>query len=579
MLPLASQRGMAARKIGMASERPRRVCPTLLRIGGPALLLVVGCAGNLPRELGAGADAEVGEATSLQPPPTQLPGASACIDNVPGPRTLRRLAADELNATLRDLFRDPSVPVATFFNDPVVLGFKNNADALLAQDLAAQSLMDFAEQVATWADTHLAGVLPCATQDAACRDQFIRAFGLRAFREPLTDAQVGTYTTLFTAESSFAEGVHAVVQAMLQSPYFLYRRELGAPISGATNRYALGPFEIASELSYFLTGSMPDDALLAAATSGALGSPAEIDRQAARLLQDPRSQRAFLTFAAGWLGIDRVLTVIKDGAVYPLPDALRADMLTETSAVLLDALTRGGKLAELFTTRQTFLTDALAAHYGLPAPGSPTPRPVTLAPGQRDGGILAHGSVLTGFATSTSSSPVQRGKLVRTRLLCQNIPPPPPNVDTAPPVTSPTQTTRQHFEQHMSNPGCAGCHTLMDPLGFTFEGYDGTGRPRAQENGVPVDTRGAVYGIPGGAAPVPLAGLADLAAYVAGSQALRGCAVRYWTYFATGRPSWAQDACTYEAVASAAAPSDYVLRDLVLAVVRAPHFRERVQAP
>jgi hypothetical protein len=490
---------------------------------------------------------------------------------------LRRLAADELNATLRDLFRDPAVPTPTFFNDPVVLGFKNNADALVVQDLGAQNLMDFAEQVATWADTHSAGILPCTTQDTPCRDQFIRTFGQRAFREPLTDAQVQTYTAVFSAEASFSDGVHAVVEAMLQSPFFLYRRELGTPVPGVPNRYALSPVEIASELSYLLTGSMPDDALLAAAAAGGLATSAQVVQQAERLLQDPRSQTAVMTFMTGWLGLDRVMTTVKDASVYTLPDTLRSEMAGETAALILDTVGRGGKLADLFTSQTTFLTDTLAQYYGVPAPGSAAPKPVLLAPGQRDAGILAHGSVLTGYATATSSSPVQRGKLVRTRLLCQAIPPPPANLDTQLKPSSPTQTTRQHFEAHASNPVCATCHTLMDPIGFGFEAYDGVGRLRAQENGIPVDTSGTLRSVREG--DVPIKGLADLAAYLAASQALRDCAVRYWTYFASGHASWDQDACTYQAVGSAAAPTDYVLHDLLLAVVRAPHFTQRVQPP
>jgi Protein of unknown function (DUF1592)/Protein of unknown function (DUF1588)/Protein of unknown function (DUF1595)/Protein of unknown function (DUF1585) len=473
------------------------------------------------------------------------------------------------------------VPRATFWNDPTVLGFKVDTNALLIPDAtAAQQLLAFSDKVATWVDTHPTSVLPCTTTDTACAQQFVRGFGKRAFRAPLDDAQAAKYDALFAAQPSFAAGVHDVVRAMLVSPYFLFRQELGAPDPQDPALYHLTPYEVATNLSYLVTGSMPDDALLAAADAGALATPDQLDQQVTRMLADARARDAVMHFMDGWLGLDRVLTTVKDQSVYgALDDNLRQSMYAESRALVIDTMfTQHGTLADLLTADHTFLDQRLAGFYGLAANGGGDSVRVSLAPAQRDLGILAHASLMTAFSTSTSSSPVQRGKLVRTRLLCQNLPPPPGNLPTAlvPPSGQP-QTTRQRFEGHDTVQPCAGCHTMIDPVGFAFEQYDGIGQRRTQENGINVDTSGQILS-PDGAAPVPLAGFADLTTYLAASDQVKQCMVRYWSYYAFASVSWAQDGCTQDAIYQQAAAGGFTLESVLRAIVRSPHFTTRVQA-
>jgi hypothetical protein len=197
----------------------------------------------------------------------------------------------------------------------------------------------------------------------------------------------------------------------------------------------------------------------------------------------------------------------------------------------------------------------------------------------RDGGILAHASVLTGYARPDVSSPTQRGHLVRTRLLCQNIDPPPAVLDTTfKPVANPT-TTRAHYENSHSLGGCGACHKLMDKIGFGFEHYDAFGRWRDTEGQYPIDATGTIVQANATDGDVPFDGVAALESYLAGNQDLKSCMVRYWSFYAYGSASWSQDACTYAAIRDEATPGGFGLRSTLMAILHAPHFTHRVQAP
>lgn len=511
------------------------------------------------------------------PPVTTLPEASTCKDpKNPGPRALRRLTAAEYEATLKDLFSDPSLPLTTVFADPSVLGFKVDTHALVIQGLGAQQLADQSESIAKWAVTsRLNSLSSCTTNDASCRQTFIRTFGKRVHRSPLTDADVSTYEKLFTAETSFAAGVEAVTAAMLQSPYFLYRRELGAP---AANGFQLTPYELASSLSYMLTGSMPDAELMSAADSGSLAQPQELERHAERLLQSQRGRQVVYTFLRDWLGLGKLDTIAKDDTVFKLTDTLRKAMGEETRRVIDDTVfNQNGSFLSLLTSKSSFMNRELASHYGLDNAGSLGDAfvPVTFPANKRDSGLLAQGSLLTAMATAREGSPVQRGRMVRIRLLCQEIPPPPANVDTALKPSPSAATNREHYAQHSSDPVCASCHRLMDPIGFGFEHYDGFGRYRDQENGHPIDASGAVIM---GESERPFQGLAGLTEFLTTDAAdtVNACMVRYMSYFAFGAAGWPEDQCTYDAISAEAKKDDFAVRSVVKAILKTARFTTRV---
>ncbi|WP_437813052.1 DUF1592 domain-containing protein [Sorangium sp. So ce1078] len=525
------------------------------------------------------------------PQPHDIPAVSKCAVedlSTPGPRVVRRLTVDQFEATVRDIFRDPSVTLPSIFNDPQVLGFTADANALVIRDLTAQQIMDWAEATADWAVTNKLDSLTsatCRTVDEACRGQFIRDFGRRAFREPLSNERFASYDALFAPEKTFEDGAKVVVSAMLQSPYFLYRHEIGTEAGGG-GVYELTPHEIASNLSYMLTGTMPDDALLQAADEAAAGGVTltsdQIAQHAVRLLEDPATrplaEAEMMRFMRGWLQINRLVTSVKDNTVFNFSDELRKDMMAETQALIVDtAFNQNGTFANLLQADYTFINSNLATHYNLGGAGGTELTKVTITPGQRDRGILAHGSFLTGHGGAKLSSPTQRGKMVRTRLLCQPLPPPPPGVDpNIKPAETPS-TTRALVEQHVNDSSCAACHERMDKIGVGFEHYDTFGRWRNDEAGFPIDSTGTIV-LPPSGTDFSFDGVAELSDYLAASEDVKACMVRYWSYYAFGG-TWEQDGCTYEKVEQEAAVDEYRLKSVWLALTRAPHFTRRVQGP
>jgi hypothetical protein len=503
-------------------------------------------------------------------PPTTISEGNKCVANKPGPRLLRRLTAEQMDNTIRDLFKNADAPKSDVFNDPQVLGFTGDANALLVRDLGSQQLMGHAEKVARWAVSTAAATLsPCNQMTADCRGQFIKQFGLRAFRQPLSDARVARYEKLFAGAATFEAGLELTITAMLQSPFFLYRRELGEPDPQKPGQVKLTPYEVASSISYLITRSMPDEPLLAAAAANQLSTRAQIDAQVERLLQDPKNRVTVNTFMGEWLETRRVAAVLKDPKV-DFTDAMRADMEKETAALIEDVVfTRNGSLSDLFKTDYTYLNAGLAKHYGL---GAVTGDALVKTPTKRDTGILAQGSLLAGHAGINLSSPTLRGKLVRTRFLCQELPPPPSDVDTMIKVPENAKTTREIFQAHVENPTCGPCHQTMDPIGFGFENYDVVGRYRTQENGVNVDASGEIVGD-----GVKFNGLAELNDYLSKNETVRDCMVRFMSYYAYGATGWNDDGCTKDAIITEAKASNWSIRSVLTGITRAPHFTTRVQ--
>jgi hypothetical protein len=504
-------------------------------------------------------------------PPSTISGSTKCVANKPGPRMLRRLTAEQLDNTVRDLFKNATAPKSDVFNDPQVLGFTGDAAALQVRDLGSQQLMSYGEQVAHWAVTTLAADLsPCNQMTPDCRSQFIKQFGQRAFRQPLTDARVARYEKLFATGATFEAGLELTITAMLQSPYFLYRRELGEADPAKPGQVKLTPYELASNISYLITRSMPDDQLMQAAASNQLGTRAQIDAQVERLLMDPKNRATVNTFMSEWMETKRVEGVLKDPKIFDFPDALRADMERETAALVEDVVfTRGGTLSDLFKADYTFVNASLATHYGIKGV---TGTDLVKTPVPHDTGILAQGSLMAGHAGMTFSSPTLRGKLVRTRFLCEDLPPPPSNVNTNIMPPKEAKTTREIFQAHVDNPACGGCHQMMDPIGFGFENYDVAGRYRTMENGNPVDTSGNIIG-----SDVKFNGLGELNDYLATSDAVRQCMVRFMSYYSYGATGWADDGCTINAINDEASKSNFSIRSVLTAITHAPHFTTRVQ--
>jgi hypothetical protein len=508
---------------------------------------------------------------SLDPPQTITGGGKCTVAGKPGPRLLRRLSAEQMDNTVRDLFKNASAPKSDVFNDPQVLGFTADANALLVRDLGSQQLMTYGEQVGRWAVSTLgASLAPCSEMTTACRSQFIKQFGQRAFRQPLTDTQVTRYEKLFATGATFEQGLELTITTMLQSPYFLYRRELGTPDTQKPGQVRLTPYEVASNISYLITRSMPDEQLFAAAAANQLSTREQIDAQVERLMADPKNHGTINTFMGEWLEIKRVFGVLKDPKVFDFSDAMRADMEHETASLIEDVVfTRKGTLADLFKADYTFVNASLAKHYSI---AGVTGTDFVKVPVPHDTGILAQGSLLAGHAGMTFSSPTLRGKLIRTRFLCEDLPPPPSNVNTNIMPPKEAKTTRQIFEAHVANPNCGGCHQMMDKIGFGLENYDVAGRYRTMENGEPVDASGFIIG-----PDVAFTGLGELNDYLSKNDNVRQCMVRFMSYYSYGATGWTDDGCTLDAINGEAQKSNWSIGSVLTAITHAPHFTTRVQ--
>ena len=403
------------------------------------------------------------------------------------PRRLRRLSHDEYDRTLSSLLGISSEYGQTLAADAVIDGFDNDADTLAISGLLADQYRVAAESAVAELDMDaLISCDPHQIGNRACATLFLEDFGLRAFRRPLSEDELGRYLVLWhtiAVEDGFTEGVRWGMIAMLQSPHFLYRAELGA-LQG-DGFFGLTDWEVATALSYQLWGTMPDRILLDAAEAGALRTDEQIDQQIDRMLSDERAAALAADFIAIWLQLDQLQVVSREG----LTDTLRESMMRELRAIVLRTVASGGTLSDLMLTDQAWLDENMAAHYGAEDTG-------WVSLDERHGDLLTRGAVLATHGLSVGSGPIQRGLLVRERLLCEPLVAPPADLDTTLAAHDPDATTRESYQQHSTDPQCAACHNLIDPLGFAFENYDQLGQWRDEDSGHPVDASGELDGIP-----------------------------------------------------------------------------------
>lgn len=365
-----------------------------------------------------------------------------------------------------------------------------------------------------------------------------------------------------TRDAGVHAGAEAVLMAALLSPQLIYVRGDSDGAGGAGQ---------AARMAHLLWRDLPDERLMAAAAGGALDTDAGRREAAAWMVEDPRARDVLVDFHAQWLGLralDDLERGDRDEAVAPDFDAaLAAAMRAETERVVERVLWGGGDFAELWTTTATEADARLARVYGATVVDDGRPHPVELDPGERSG-LLTHASVLTMTARRDQTSPVHRGAWVRARLLCDAPPPPPGDLQVVPPAPDPEATTRERWARHSSDPACAGCHRLIDPIGFLFEGYDPVGGVRAMDGRHPVDTQGEVPGVADLAGPFD--GAVALAHALAESETARACYAGWWFRYATGRPAEGADACTLRALEAALA--ERPLREALLEIVATPAF-------
>ncbi len=512
------------------------------------------------------------------------PPATKSSASLVSPRRIRRLSNREYDNVVRDLLGDTTSPARKFVVDTYQNGYDNGSAGLAVQSDQVVDYQSAAEALAANAVANdmgrLFGGCDVASQgEDACVEAFLTTTAARAWRRPLTTTEAARLRDVYRLDSQtsggFARGVRTMLEVILQSPQFLYREELGAR-DAATKPGAmvrLTDYEISSELSFLLTGSMPDDALWTAVANGQFTSVDDYQREATRLLAAPGARETLRAFLHEWLATDRALTLSKNAGLYPSFDAAMAtSMSAELDRFYDDALFAGdGSLRRLFTSNESFADETLGRLYGIPVIGSGL-QPVTLDPSLRKG-IMTRAGFLAVHAATDSSGPIARGVFVLETILCAPPPRPPANVPPAAPVGDPgvkNITTRQRFERHVSTPFCAGCHKQIDGVGFGFEQFDGIGAFRSTENGQPVDTSGSLVGM--GEIDGDYVGVAQLADKLAGSRVLADCYVRQAYRYAMGQiePTGA-DLRGLDAAFS----TDAKLTDFLLAIIAHPIFVNR----
>ena len=493
--------------------------------------------------------------------------------------SVRLLTRTEYNNTLADLLGDTTSPLEA---SPSAEhgGFDNEAVGVSISPRLMEEYASIAGEIAERAIARRSAVpsLACSAPGDArgCATEVVREFGMRAYRRPLSTDEEAALLALYdmgAADGGLDAGLRTVVEAVLQSPDFLYHVEAGGePLDGASIAPLTG-FEVASRLSYFLWNTMPDDRLFDAAASGELATREGVAAQAERMLADPRARGAIRNMHEQWLELDLVEAAMKDAAMFPeWSPELAHDLREETLAFLDELVLSGGSVDEIFLSPFTMMNDRVASFYGVTPPGSGDTF-VRVPLDERRAGVLTHASLLAGNAKTRRTSPVHRGAFVRQRILCQTLPSPPPGIPMLPDETA-GDTERERLARHREDPACAGCHQLMDPIGFAFETYDAAGRwTDVGPDGSPVDATGELVSTRD--ADGPLDGAVELSARLAGSQEVRECVTEQWFRYALGRRPTEADACSVHEVLERGEATEFRLRDMLIAITQTDAFRQR----
>ncbi len=514
------------------------------RIWGASILALAltGCYVGLGDQMPQGADgpeatgSDDEEATGGTEPGGETPLA---VD--PAPAVLPRLTAEQYHNSLAQVL-GPELPAVALEPDTnPYLFFNIGATTTTLSELGTQQYEEAADTITEMifedADRRLAltGCEPAAPGDQ-CAQGFLEDFGRRAYRRPLMPGELARWTQIAVdlADGDAWEGLRLAVAGMLQSPHFLYRVELGEPDADDPDRLRYTSFEMASRLSFLLWNVTPDDVLLDAAQAGELLDTSSLREHAERMLADPRANAAVQEFFAQYFDLGRLDGVDREIETYPqftatLPQSMRTEiqLLVDDFVFQRDTDIRG-----LFDTRDTFVNDELAVLYEVDAPGASAVAfmPVTLPADGPRRGLLTLGAFLTMNAHETEPSPTLRGKYLRERVLCQQVTPPPDDVDTdIPDEGEDARTLRERLERHVSDPVCAGCHSFTDPPGFLFENFDSIGAYRDFEpGGYPIDASGDLDG-------EPLANATELGPRLADNPQVGRCVVTQLFRHAQGR--------------------------------------------
>ena len=464
--------------------------------------------------------------------------------------TSMRISSSQYRRTISDIFGSSIVITARFESETrenglLAIGALNNSVSEDGFERYDEIAKDVAAQVID--KNHRNILIPCkpksaTASDDVCAGKFLSTTGRLLYRRPLKKEEIQTLVGVSkdTADKKkdFYAGISTSLVDLLISPDFLFRYRTLEPDPAHPGRTRLDGYSKATILSSFLWNSNPDDLLLKAAESGSLQTDKGLAKQVDRMITSPEIASGVRAFFSDMLGLDQFDILSKDAKFFPrfTPDAKR-DAPEQTLRTIVDhVVNRQGDYRDLFTTRRTFLTRALAALYGVPlvdATDNARPMrwlPYTYPDGDPRAGILSQASFVALYSGAGRTSPTVRGKNFRLNILCQVVPPPPPNIDFSliQDISNPKfKTVRDRLTAHRTNPTCAGCHRLMDPVGLAFENFDSSGGFRTTENGAPIDTSGEWNG-------VKFSGPVELTKALHDDPAVTACVARKVFAFASG---------------------------------------------
>ena len=420
-----------------------------------------------------------------------------------------------------------------------------------------------------------------AADERTCARQIITRLGGEAYRRPLTTAEIDRLLPFYEGEAEkhgFEAGVRASLEAILASPYFIFRLEKAPTDARNGGTYRVADIDLASRLSFFLWGLPPDQALIDAAGRRELSTVAGLEKHARRMLADPRAAALADRFAAQWLRLQDIEKVRPDPNFFPNFDENLAEaMRTETKLFFNSLVSDDRSVLDLLTSDYTYLNERLARHYGIRGVVGPEFRRVTYPDASRRG-ILGQGSMLVQTSLANRTSPVLRGKWVMEVLLGTPPPPPPPDVPDLEAAAAAKDgrllTTRERMEIHRTNATCNSCHRFMDPIGLALDNFDVTARWRQRENGMPIDTTGDYYD------GTRVTSLSELTALLVKrpTPLVRNFAENLMAY-GLGRRVEYFDQPTIRAIAKSAEANNYKMSSFILGVIKSDAFRMRRVQP
>ncbi|UQA56077.1 DUF1592 domain-containing protein [Polyangium aurulentum] len=406
----------------------------------------------------------------------------------------------------------------------------------------------------------------------ACLRKILADFGQRAWRRPLTEAEVtdllGLIDKVKAEGDSVDKGIEVALRALLLSPHFIFRPEVEVG-SGSAAPHALNGYEIASRLSYFLWSSMPDDELFTAAANGSLNDPAGIRAQVDRMLDDPKAQSLIENFAGQWLHTRALDSHQPDYVLFPeFDEKLRVAMRIESELFFKEFLTTDLPMNDMLTADFTFVNDRLAEYYGvaLPGTGDEFVRVQLDAPDRR--GLFTQSGILTVTSYPRRTSPVKRGKWALTQILCDSPPPPPPGVEGLKDI-DPTASLRERLEMHRKNEPCKSCHATMDQIGFGMEQFDAIGQPRTEDQGFPIDATGT---LPTGES---FNGAVEMGQVLHDDTRFGRCVTTHLLTYALGRGMSPSDDPYLDQISAEFQGGGYKLKELIAIIATSEPFRTR----